>query len=175
MKAVVAALKGVVLAVELFVMIVAINWDKLLFIVIVAADQFVKSIITASMVPGESIPILQHVFHLTYVLNPGAAFGILPNQRFLFLIAGGAILVVAMLIYSRIKRTDAMMRFGMMSMIAGAAANLIDRFQNGLVVDYLDFRIWPVFNIADIAIVIGTCFMIYSLTFKIGETKSAHE
>ncbi len=67
------------------------------------------------------------------------------------------------------------MRFGMMSMIAGAAANLIDRFQNGLVVDYLDFRIWPVFNIADIAIVIGTCFMIYSLTFKLGETKSAHE
>ena len=156
-------------------MIVLLNWDKLLFIVIVAADQFVKSIITASMVPGESIPILQHVFHLTYVLNPGAAFGILPNQRFLFLIAGGAILVVAMLIYSRIKRTDTLMRLGMISMISGAAANLIDRFQNGLVVDYLDFRIWPVFNIADIAIVIGTCFMVYALMFKLGETKSAQE
>ena len=175
MKAVVAALKGVVLAVELFVMIVAINWDKLLFIVIVAADQFVKSIITASMVPGESIPILQHVFHLTYVLNPGAAFGILPNQRIFFIILGITVLALTMMIYSRIKRSDVAMRIGMISMISGAAASLIDRFQNGLVVDFIDFRIWPVFNIADISIVIGTCFMIYSLTFKIGETKSAHE
>ena len=151
------------------------NWDKLLFIGIVAADQFVKAIITASMVPGESIPILKHVFHLTYVLNPGAAFGILPNQRVFFIIAGVLVLMLAMVIYSKIKRTDTMMRFGMISMISGAAANLIDRFQNGLVVDFLDFRIWPVFNIADMAIVIGTCFMFYALVFKLGETKSAQE
>ena len=86
-----------------------------------------------------------------------------------------AVLVLAMVIYSRIKRSDTMMRFGMISMISGAAANLIDRFQNGLVVDFLDFRIWPVFNIADIAIVLGTCFMVYSLMFKFSETTSAQE
>ncbi|MBQ9478190.1 MAG: signal peptidase II [Selenomonadaceae bacterium] len=147
----------------------------MLFVGIVAADQFVKAIITASMVPGESIPVLKHVFHLTYVLNPGAAFGILPNQRVFFMIAGVLVLVPAMVIYSRIKRSDTMMRFGMISMISGAAANLIDRFQNGLVVDFLDFRIWPVFNIADIAIVLGTCFMVYSLMFKFSETTSAQE
>ena len=175
MSKVFAALKKVILFFELLIVIVAYNWDKLLFIGIVSADQFVKAIITASMVPGESIPILKHVFHLTYVLNPGAAFGILPNQRLFFISAGVLILVLAMLIYSRIKRSDTMMRLGMISMISGAAANLIDRFQNGLVVDFLDFRIWPVFNIADIAIVFGTCFMLYSLTFKLGETKSAQE
>ena len=55
--------------------------------------------------------------------------------------------------------------------MAGAAANLIDRFQNGLVVDFLDFRIWPVFNIADIAIVVGMLFMIYSIIFDFGESE----
>ena len=170
-----SALKKVLLAFELLFVIAIVNWDKLLFVGIVAADQFVKAIITASMVPGESIPVLKHVFHLTYVLNPGAAFGILPNQRVFFMIAGVLVLVLAMVIYSRIKRSDTMMRFGMISMISGAAANLIDRFQNGLVVDFLDFRIWPVFNIADIAIVLGTCFMVYSLMFKFSETTSAQE
>ena len=175
MKTIVSALKKILLFFELLVVVIAYNWDKLLFVGIVAADQFVKAIITASMVPGESIPILKHVFHLTYVLNPGAAFGILPNQRLFFIVAGVLVLVLAMVIYSRIKRSDTMMRLGMISMISGAAANLIDRFQNGLVVDFLDFRIWPVFNIADIAIVFGTCFMIYSLMFKLGETTSASE
>lgn len=170
-----SALKKVLLAFELLFVIAIVNWDKLLFVGIVAADQFVKAIITASMVPGESIPVLKHVFHLTYVLNPGAAFGILPNQRVFFMIAGVLVLVPAMVIYSRIKRSNTMMRFGMISMISGAAANLIDRFQNGLVVDFLDFRIWPVFNIADIAIVLGTCFMVYSLMFKFSETTSAQE
>ena len=170
-----SALKKVLLAFELLFVIAIVNWDKLVFVGIVAADQFVKAIITASMVPGDSIPVLKHVFHLTYVLNPGAAFGILPNQRVFFMIAGVLVLVPAMVIYSRIKRSDTMMRFGMISMISGAAANLIDRFQNGLVVDFLDFRIWPVFNIADIAIVLGTCFMVYSLMFKFSETTSAQE
>ena len=175
MGAIFSTLKKILLAFELLFIILIENWDKLLFVAIVAADQFVKAIITASMVPGESIPILKHVFHLTYVLNPGAAFGILPNQRIFFIILGITVLAITMMIYSRIKRSDVAMRLGMISMISGAAANLIDRFQNGLVVDFLDFRIWPVFNIADIAIVFGTCFMIYALMFKFGPTKSASE
>ena len=175
MGAIFSTLKKILLAFELLFIILIENWDKLLFVAIVAADQFVKAIITASMVPGESIPILKHVFHLTYVLNPGAAFGILPNQRIFFIILGITVLAITMMIYSRIKRSDVAMRLGMISMISGAAANLIDRFQNGLVVDFLDFRIWPVFNIADIAIVIGTSFMIYALAFKLGPSKSAQE
>lgn len=175
LNAVVNALKKFLLGIELLVVIALVNWDKLLFILIVSADQFVKAIITASMTPGESIPILKHVFHVTYVQNPGAAFGILPNQRLFFLIAGVAILIGAIMIYSRLKKSDTLMRLGMISMISGASANLIDRFQNGLVVDFLDFRVWPVFNIADIAIVFGTSFMIYALMFNVGETNSAQE
>ena len=170
MESIKSLLKSVLLIFELIAMIAFVHWDKLLFVGIVAFDQFVKGIIVASMSPGESIPILKHVFHLTYVLNPGAAFGILPNQREIFLIAGGVILIAAAIFYSRIQKANGILKFGMISLLSGAAANLIDRFQNGLVVDFLDFRIWPVFNIADIAIVVGMCCMIYSIIFDFSES-----
>ena len=165
-KSIISVLKSILLVIELVFVIAFVHWDKLLFVGIIAVDQFVKSIVTASMVPGESVPILDQVFHLTYVLNPGAAFGILPHQRELFLVAGGIILIMAAVFYSHIKKADGILRFGMISLLSGAAANLIDRFQNGLVVDFLDFRVWPVFNIADIAIVVGMCFMVYSIIFN---------
>ena len=169
-KSITSILKSVLLVIDLIIAIALVHWDKFLFIGIVAVDQFVKGIVAASMVPGESVPILKHVFHLTYVLNPGAAFGILPHQRELFLLAGNAILIGAAVFYAHLKKKDLAMRFGIISLLSGATANLIDRFQNGLVVDFLDFRIWPVFNIADIAIVVGVGFMIYSILFNFGET-----
>lgn len=95
----------------------------------------------------------------------------MPHQRELFLLAGVAILVAAGVFYSQIKKSDIVLRFGLIFLLSGAAANLIDRFQNGLVVDFLDFRIWPVFNIADIAIVVGVGFMIYSILFNFEEHK----
>ncbi len=161
--------KEILLIIELAVCVLIVHWDKLLFVGIVAIDQFIKGIVAASMIPGESIPIIKHVFHLTYVLNPGAAFGILPHQRELFLTAGAAIIIIATIFYNKMKKSDGTLKFGMITLLSGATANLIDRFQNGLVIDFLDFRIWPVFNIADVAIVIGVGFMIYSILFKFGE------
>ena len=170
-KTIISFLKSIILVIELTIYVAFVHWDKLLFVGIIAIDQFIKGIVMASMVPGESIPIFPNMFHLTYVLNPGAAFGILPHQRELFLLAGVIILIGSAIFYSHIKKTDGILRFGVISLISGAAANLIDRFQNGLVVDFLDFRIWPVFNIADIAIVIGVGCMIYSILFNFGETE----
>ena len=169
-KSIISILKSFLLFIELVLAIAFVHWDKLLFVGIVAIDQFAKGIVAASMVPGESIPIINDVFHLTYVLNPGAAFGILPHQRELFLLAGAAILIGAAVFYSKIQKSDGILKFGLISLLAGATANLIDRFQNGLVVDFFDFRIWPVFNIADIAIVVGVGFMIYSILFNFGES-----
>lgn len=170
-KSIISILKSILLVVEMVLAIAFVHWDKLLFFSIVAIDQFAKGIVAASMVPGESVPMIDNVFHLTYVLNPGAAFGILPHQRELFLLAGVAILIVAAVFYSKIQKTDGILKFGLVSLLAGATANLIDRFQNGLVVDFLDFRIWPVFNIADIAIVVGVVFMIYSILFNFSENE----
>ena len=169
MKSLPESLKKFLSIVELIFAIAYVHWDKVLFFGVVALDQFTKALVMKSMVPGESIPILQDIFHLTYVLNPGAAFGILSNQR-AFLLATGAVLIVATAyLYPLLKKSDGCLQLGATMILSGAVANLIDRVQTGFVVDFFDFRIWPVFNVADIAIVLGMGFMIYSILFRLDE------
>ena len=143
------------------------GWEKILFLGVVALDQITKALTMRLMVPGESIPLLQDIFHLTYVLNPGAAFGILSNQR-VFLLATGAVLILATAyFYPLLKKSDICLRLGVTSILSGAVANLIDRVQTGYVVDFFDFRIWPVFNVADISIVFGMGMIIYAILFRL--------
>ena len=126
-------------------------------------DQLVKIYVVSNMKLGESIPVVQDIFHLTYVLNPGAAFGILENHRWFFIVICIAIILCVAIFYKSIRRECAMFRYGLGLLLGGAVGNLIDRIQNGLVVDFLDFRIWPVFNIADIAICVGAVMLVVSL------------
>ena len=126
-------------------------------------DQLVKIYVVSNMKLGESIPVVQDIFHLTYVLNPGAAFGILENHRWFFIAICVAILLGVAIFYKSIRRECAMFRYGLGLLLGSAVGNLIDRIQNGLVVDFLDFRIWPVFNIADIAICVGAVMLVVSL------------
>lgn len=144
----------------------------LLFFGIIVLDQIVKLAVKANMAPGESIPLIPKIFHFTYVLNPGAAFGILENQRMFFIAAGVCILFAALFFYPRLRGQSPWLRYGCMALLGGAAGNLIDRIYNGLVVDFLDFRVWPVFNIADIAIVSGVGCMLYAILFKPEGTKA---
>lgn len=171
MKSLPNFLKQFLSFVELIFAIAYVHWDKVLFFGVVVLDQFTKALIMKSMVPGESIPILKNVFHITYVLNPGAAFGILSNQR-MFLLATGAVLILATAyFYPLLKKSDFCLRLGATMILSGAVANLIDRVQTGYVVDFFDFRIWPVFNVADIAIVAGMGLMIYSILFRLDDGK----
>ncbi|MBR4151891.1 MAG: signal peptidase II [Selenomonadaceae bacterium] len=147
------------------------NWEKVLFVVVVALDQITKAMVMRSFVPGESIPILQDIFHLTYVLNPGAAFGILSNQRMFLLITGAGLIVATAYFYPLLKKSDGCLRFGATAILSGAVANLIDRIQTGCVVDFFDLRVWPVFNVADIAIVLGMGFMIYAILFRLDDSR----
>lgn len=171
MKSTVAFLKKILLVIELFFAIVIINWEKSLFIGIIAVDQFFKMKVTGSMIIGESIPIIENFFHFTYILNPGAAFGILPNQRVFFLFAGAALLLATAYFYPRLKKCSKLFKFGVLSLVSGSASNLIDRFQTGYVVDFLDFRIWPIFNVADVAIILGMFIVIYFVAFKMEDDK----
>ena len=141
--------------------------EKFLFFSVVAFDQLTKAIVLRTMVPGESIPLLQNFFHLTYVLNPGAAFGILSNQRVFLLVTGVVLIAATIYFYPLLKKADGFLRFGTAAILSGAVANLIDRAQTGYVVDFLDFRVWPVFNVADIAIVVGMGLMIYAIIFRL--------
>lgn len=175
MQSVIKFLKKILLVIELFFVILFVHWDKVLFVGIIALDQFCKALVVNRMTPGESIPVINDFFHITYLLNPGAAFGILPNQRMFFIAAGILLLAVGAYFYPKLKKTDTILKFGAVTLVSGAVANLIDRAQSGLVVDFLDFRVWPIFNIADVAIILGTFVIIYAVIFTMGEVSEVEE
>ncbi|WP_298704101.1 signal peptidase II [uncultured Veillonella sp.] len=124
-------------------------------------DQFTKIYVQQSMHLGESIAIIPNVFHFTYILNKGAAFGILEDQRVFFLTI--VIILLGVLFYLRqyIMNGSRALKLGTALLVSGALGNGWDRFHLGAVVDFFDFRIWPIFNIADIGICLGVAALIY--------------
>lgn len=138
-------------------------WLFVLPLAVVILDQFSKYIVVENMALGESIPILEEVFHLTYILNPGAAFGMFAHNRLFFIAI--AVVVIGIIIWARreILASPWEVKAGCGLFLGGAIGNLIDRARQGLVIDFFDFRIWPVFNIADIAICIGVGLIIWNL------------
>lgn len=138
-------------------------WLFVLPLAVVILDQFSKYIVVENMALGESIPIIEEVFHLTYILNPGAAFGMFAHNRLFFIAI--AVIVISIIIWARreILASPWEVKAGCGLFLGGAIGNLIDRARQGLVIDFFDFRIWPVFNIADIAICIGVGLIIWNL------------
>ena len=137
-------------------------------IIIFVIDQLAKGYITASMRLGQSIPVVKDYFYITYVVNPGAAFGIFEHQRLFFIIV--TLLFVAAIVFFREKilKENTLFQWGVGLLMGGAIGNLYDRLQNGLVIDFFDFRFWPVFNIADVAICIGAAFIMFDVCFRRG-------
>lgn len=138
-------------------------WLFVLPLAVVILDQFSKYIVVENMALGESIPIIKEVFHLTYILNPGAAFGMFAHNRLFFIAI--AVIVIGIIIWARreILASPWEVKAGCGLFLGGAIGNLIDRARQGLVIDFFDFRIWPVFNIADIAICIGVGLIVWNL------------
>ncbi|EJU24278.1 signal peptidase II [Peptoanaerobacter stomatis] len=131
----------------------------ILGIFLLIIDQIVKINIKNNMAVGDSIKVVNDFFSITYVQNKGAAFGILQNQKFLFLIIG--IVMILGLIYMFIKDEDKITRLSISMIISGALGNIVDRLRYGYVVDMFDFHtIWSyVFNVADICVVLGIILM----------------
>lgn len=140
----------------------------LLALVVVVIDQLAKYYIQSKMVPGMSIPVIDGIFHITYVLNPGAAFGILEHQTAFFLVVAVILIIAIAYYYPRIPHGYRLLRLGIGLQAGGAAGNVIDRIKTGYVVDFLDFRVWPVFNIADMAIVTGVVLIVYNTLYLSG-------
>ena len=127
---------------------------------VTVVDQLTKLAVQQDMVLHESIPVIPGFFHITYILNRGAAFGILENQQWFFLV----IALVLFLLYGLFrKQLPANPRvygaFGLL--LGGALGNALDRTFRGAVTDFFDFRIWPVFNVADIGIVVGVVLLLW--------------
>jgi len=128
-------------------------------------DQGTKYIVKTTMTLYESIPVIPNIFHLTYIENPGAAFGLLANQRLFFIFITMIILTTIIYFYYKLTGEKLLLRIALGMVVGGAVGNLIDRLRMGVVTDFFDFRIWPVFNIADSAIVIGMIYIAYQLLF----------
>ena len=139
--------------------LIAIVW--LLF------DQVSIYYVMNHFVLGESLPVIQNVFHFTYIINHGAAFGMLTNQRWFFLAVALVLIIVYGIYRKQVNNGPLILRVGSALLISGAIGNGIDRYILHGVVDFFDFRIWPIFNIADIGICIGVvCIIYYLLTSK---------
>lgn len=132
-------------------------------IIVLLMDQITKWIVVKEMTLGHSIPIIEGVFYITSHRNAGAAFGILQNQRWFFIII--TIFVVVGIIYYllQLKGEKKLMSWALALILGGALGNFVDRLLYGEVVDFLDVKIvfgtfyydFPIFNVADSALVIG--------------------
>lgn len=140
----------------------------ILALAVIALDQVSKAYLQANMAPGASVPVIPGVFHITYVLNPGAAFGILEHQTWFFVAVAFLLFAAMVYFYPRIPPGYGLLRLGIALQTGGAAGNVIDRLKTGYVVDFFDFRVWPVFNVADMAIVGGVALIVYSILFPPG-------
>lgn len=138
-------------------------------------DQLTKFIVRSNMAELESIPLIKDVFHLTYILNPGAAFGMLAYKTVFFIVI--AIVVIGgVIIYNhRLSGEQLVLRIALGLQVGGAIGNLIDRVKFAHVVDFLDFRFFPVFNFADTAITVGVGLLILEILRqdKLNQTDNA--
>ena len=128
----------------------------------VAFDQYTKYLVRTGMSLGETIPLLEDIFHLTYVNNYGAAFGIFQGKQvFLIVFTLVALVGISVFLFTQRKSLSWYLLLAMALVVGGGIGNLIDRIAFGYVVDFLDFRLWaPVFNVADVGVCCGCALMI---------------
>lgn len=122
-------------------------------------DRLSKCWVVNNFKLGESIAIIDGYFNFTYILNYGAAFGILEHKRWIFLAIVIFLLAATYHFRKRINEYLLIGKTGVGLILGGALGNAYDRFFDGGVIDFFDFIIWPIFNVADIAICLGVLFI----------------
>ena len=125
-------------------------------VIIVLLDQLTKYAVIQNIPLNESIPLIEGVFHLHYIRNEGAAFSLMEGRQ-TFLIAVVIVVVIVVFAYGfHSRKSKAHMLFWGLGCVAGGGiGNLIDRVRLNYVIDFFDFQVWPVFNVADIAVCVG--------------------
>ena len=162
-----------------------------IMVLIVFADQLTKYLTILFLKPVGDVPLWQDVFHLTYVENRGAAFGMLDDQRWVFLVIS-TVAIVAILVYLIWKKpTDKLQCLSLCFIVGGGIGNMIDRMLLGYVVDFLNVYLYyptlqkpggltwgvydfPVFNVADCFVTIGAgMMMLWAIMSMVKESKKA--
>jgi signal peptidase II len=143
----------------------------LLFVLgLFSLDQYAKAIVACHLLPGESVPLIKNVFHITFVQNPGIAFGLLRNKNHLSFVLFILGIIIFLFLFFCKHNYSRMGKIALAMIISGALSNLFDRVRFGYVIDYLDLRIWPVFNLADTVITIGISLLLLEFFKKEGIT-----
>ncbi|MBM7571753.1 signal peptidase II [Aquibacillus albus] len=133
-------------------------------IVIILIDQLSKWWVVANMELGESITVIENVFYLTSHRNTGAAWGILAGQMFFFYIVTTVVIIVVIYYIHKFAKDNKLMGWSLAFILGGAIGNFIDRIFRKEVVDFFNVYIgtydYPIFNIADSALVVGVILML---------------
>ncbi|MGN0704701.1 MAG: signal peptidase II [Lentihominibacter sp.] len=138
----------------------------LIIAAIIVADRLVKLLVSSNMTVGETIPLIENFFHITYVQNRGAAFSMWEQQWLILVLLPAVVMLAGMiLLYVRRKAWNRFYLLSIAFICGGGLGNLIDRVAQGYVVDMFDFRVFPVFNIADIFICAGCGLLLLYIIF----------
>ena len=138
--------------------------------VLIAMDQITKHLAAAYLLPSESVKLIPYIINLTYVENTGAAFGIFKGGRWPFIVMTIIVITAIIVIYLKLPKSGYhnCLRAALILITSGAVGNFIDRIRNGYVVDFIEtaFMDFPVFNVADSCLVIGTIFLGVLVVFE---------
>ncbi len=131
-------------------------------IAIIFFDQLTKHLVNLFLAEGQSILLIPHFFYLTHIRNSGVSFGLFKDKIPLAFYLGMSLLAIGMLIFFLRDRgqRNRNQRIATGLIAGGILGNLIDRVRLGTVVDFLDFKVWPIFNLADTAITIGIVILL---------------
>ena len=128
-------------------------------------DQLTKFLATRFLQLNTPVGLIKNFLYLTLVHNRGAAFGMFRNQLLMFVFIS-IFAIVVIFYYLKNKHHSVFSSISLSLILAGAMGNLIDRLRFGFVIDFLDLRVWPVFNLADSAITIAALLLSWELLFK---------
>jgi len=131
--------------------------------VVVLLDQLTKYLVASTMEVGQSFSLIEDFLAITYVRNPGAAFGVLPYRTAFLIVVTLIVVGLIVYFYHVLPASYTLLRLGMALQLGGALGNLIDRVHNVFVVDFIDLKFFPpVFNLADLFIVIGVIIFLFA-------------
>jgi signal peptidase II len=151
---------------------VKLAYRALIMAVIVAADRLAKYWAVHWLMPRGAWEILPF-FHFTYVENTGAAFGIGFGRNTFYIFLSGFLLCVLLYLQNAWKKKSLWLQIGLVLVAGGAIGNLYDRIAYSYVVDFLDFRVWPVFNVADSCVSVGACCLAWGMMLEDNKAKTA--
>jgi signal peptidase II len=126
-------------------------------------DRLTKLLAERYLADRPPVDLIPHVLRLNYTLNSGGAFGLFPRQPWVFFTA--TVVVCAAIVAGSFRLSTKLSAVGTGMILGGALGNLTDRILHGAgvsgkVVDFIDFRVWPVFNVADASIVVGAAIVV---------------